>query len=169
MIIILMRMNENEFVINNEVNNMKSFKKSKPLVMYVDDDPDLLDIFGNFIESCGIDLMKFLNPIDAFCEIKNNPEKYQALITDFVMPEMTGLELLKKINIKGHYGINHFAVFSSMVGSESFLDKFKKEFPENIKPIILIDKINFSDKEGLKEFITNVIRDSRSSCEKFNN
>lgn len=147
----------------NYEENMKSLNNSKPLAMYVDDDPSMLDIFGDFIESCGLDLVKFLNPKDALEEIKNNPTKYQVLITDFNMPEMNGLELLEKLKAESFYGINYFAVFSSMVNTDSFLDKFEEEFSESVKPIVLIEKNNFLGKEALRKFIANVIKTSNSS------
>ncbi|HOX55081.1 MAG: response regulator [Candidatus Omnitrophica bacterium] len=64
-------------------------------VLLVDDEPDILKLMGERIKSWGYDLITASNPSEAVENLNNqNP---QIAILDYMMPEMDGVSLLKKI------------------------------------------------------------------------
>jgi len=107
-------------------------------VIYVDDNIELLEIFGEIIEECGVDLITFNNAKDAFNEIKKKPHEYDVVITDYRMPEIDGLSFIKMLQDNKYFGIKRLAVFSSLVNDDSFLEKFNHLFLTDKKMISLI-------------------------------
>ncbi len=71
-----------------------------PRVVYVDDEPRLLEITKVFLEHDGeiqVDLVGF--PRDALVNIASN--HYDVIVSDYQMPLMNGIELLKELRRKG--------------------------------------------------------------------
>ena len=64
-------------------------------VLIIDDDQDHLDSISEALVLNGIKTKKFLNPLDAIEAYKLS--EFDAVITDIKMPQMDGLELLKKL------------------------------------------------------------------------
>ena len=70
------------------------FNKS---IAIVDDDPDLLNIFGEALQMSGYHVSSFTDPLLAYKYIKENPNKYSLLIIDDKMPNVNGLLLSTKL------------------------------------------------------------------------
>ena len=64
-------------------------------VAMIEDDVELADILLEFLEGFNIEVVNFDDPFVAISSIKN--EKFDALILDLTLPDMDGLEILKKI------------------------------------------------------------------------
>jgi PAS domain S-box-containing protein len=64
-------------------------------VMVVDDSPDALLVVGSFLRLAGFDVTSETDADRALAELRSS-RRYEALITDFAMPGMNGLELLKQ-------------------------------------------------------------------------
>ncbi len=64
-------------------------------VAMIEDDVELADILLEFLEGFKIEVVNFDDPFVAISSIKN--EKFDALILDLTLPDMDGLEILKKI------------------------------------------------------------------------
>lgn len=69
-------------------------KKKKLLI--VDDEPDLLDIFSEILESENFDVTKANCGEEAIVKIKN--EKFDFIISDHNMGEVSGKDLLNFVN-----------------------------------------------------------------------
>lgn len=67
----------------------------QPPILIVDDDPAVLDVLSGQIAFAGYEAETFLNPREAFAALRHTA--YAAVISDFRMPEMTGLELLTRV------------------------------------------------------------------------
>ena len=67
--------------------------------MIVDDEGT---IYVTYLEmhykSSGYNVMSFTNPTEAFEDFKLHNEEYGVIITDIRMPEMSGIELIKRVN-----------------------------------------------------------------------
>lgn len=71
---------------------------SNKLVAIVDDDLDITELFSAaLIPITGIVVFKFTDPIIALEHITINKENYILIISDFKMPGLNGIELIKKV------------------------------------------------------------------------
>lgn len=120
-------------------------------VIYVDDNTELLEIFGEIIEECGVNLTLFDNAKDAFNEIKKKPQEYDVVITDYRMPDIDGLSFIKMLQGNKYFGIKRLAVFSSLVTDDSFLESFNNLFSTDKKMISLI--YGKPETKGIVNFI----------------
>lgn len=68
------------------------------LVFVIDDEPDIVDILSEMIESYGFKVKGFTKASEAIASI--GKLKPQTIFTDMNMPEMTGSEVLKKTHEK---------------------------------------------------------------------
>jgi CheY-like chemotaxis protein len=66
-------------------------------IMFVDDEEDITDLGGSILGKYGYDVSVFSSGKAALEELNNNPGKYDLIITDMTMPQMTGLELAEQI------------------------------------------------------------------------
>jgi CheY-like chemotaxis protein len=66
-------------------------------VLLVDDEPSLLELLSTFCDDLGVHNKKAINGYEAF-QIFKEDKNFDAIISDFNMPVMNGLELLLKIN-----------------------------------------------------------------------
>ncbi|NQV50032.1 MAG: PAS domain S-box protein [Candidatus Marinimicrobia bacterium] len=66
-------------------------------VLLVDDEIDILGAGKTILEGYGFDVFTVTNGLDALKKIKEEPTKYQLVITDLTMPKMSGLEFSKEV------------------------------------------------------------------------
>ena len=67
-------------------------------VLYVDDEPGLLEIGKIYLEESSEFSVDTVQSAPAALEILNN-KTYDAIVSDFMMPKMNGIELLKKVRV----------------------------------------------------------------------
>ena len=66
-------------------------------ILLIDDDPDVLNLFSDFLKREGFRAASYLDPLAALKEISASPQKYSLVITDIRMPGISGLEIIKKV------------------------------------------------------------------------
>jgi PAS domain S-box-containing protein len=66
-------------------------------ILLVDDDPAILDMLTQSIETLGYQVTAFQSSREVLDEFKSGRTHYDMVITDMTMPEMTGFELSKQI------------------------------------------------------------------------
>ena len=66
----------------------------------VDDEKDILDLFSEYLSSNGFNTLSFQNPLDALEYFYKNQSNCSLVITDYKMPQMSGIDLIKKIKEK---------------------------------------------------------------------
>ncbi len=101
-----------------------------PRILFVDDEHLLLSVFERLFAREGIGVTTCTNPLQAIERLKE--ESYDLVVTDFMMPDMNGLELLTYIReeypdtgviiITAHANIQH-AVRSMQSGAVDYLSK----------------------------------------------
>src|SRR4051812_49079103 len=101
---------------------MEEQKKGKILI--IDDDVFLLDMYALKFGQSGYDVVTALGSTLAYDQIKGglNPD---IIITDIVMPEMTGFELLAKLRDE-HLAESSIKIMLSNRGQESDISKGKE-------------------------------------------
>ncbi len=70
-------------------------------VLYVDDEPDLLELGKLFLEKTGDFSIATIGSASAALELIKK-EQFNAIISDYQMPDMDGIELLKKVRASGN-------------------------------------------------------------------
>jgi CheY-like chemotaxis protein len=63
----------------------------------VDDDKDTIFTFELYLKLVGYSTISFVNPIEALDYFNKNFADCSLVITDYVMPQMSGLDLIQKI------------------------------------------------------------------------
>jgi len=66
-------------------------------VLLVDDEPSAVEVFGAMLTKIGYQVTGRTSPVEALAAIAQNPAAFDLVISDFIMPELTGLELAAKI------------------------------------------------------------------------
>ena len=86
---------------------------TKIRVLYVDDEPDLLDLGKIFLEKGNeFDVDTIESGVRALSVLAT--EKYDAVVSDYQMPEMDGIALLKKV--RSQFGTIPFILFTAGPG-----------------------------------------------------
>jgi len=67
-------------------------------VMYVDDEPDITDIWSDILSGLGYQVTEMNNSADALAIFESDPFAFDAIITDHAMPGMTGEVLTRRIH-----------------------------------------------------------------------
>jgi signal transduction histidine kinase/ActR/RegA family two-component response regulator len=74
-----------------------SIPRGTERILFVDDEVALADIGMLMLQSLGYDVVSRTSSIEALEAFRNQPDRFDLLITDKTMPNMTGLELAKSI------------------------------------------------------------------------
>ena len=70
---------------------------SNKYILLVDDDKDIVYTFDIYLKSIGYSTISFVNPVEALKYFNKNFTNCILVITDYGMPQMSGLDLIKKI------------------------------------------------------------------------
>lgn len=65
--------------------------------MLIEDDADLLELFTDALNASGYYVDKFTNPLEALSVFEHNPNNYDLILSDVRMPEINGIELIRKM------------------------------------------------------------------------
>ena len=66
-------------------------------ILLVDDEKDILDLFTEYLTSNGLIIISFQNPIEALNFLNSNINNCSLVITDYSMPQMSGLDFIRHI------------------------------------------------------------------------
>jgi len=108
----------------------------------VDDELDITKLFQDAI--CGnindISVVSFTDPVTALAHFTDNKESYALVISDSRMPDLNGLELLKKVK-KLNSNVRTILISAYEVYEDKEIQKYMKEgiidlFIEKLLPLI---------------------------------
>jgi CheY-like chemotaxis protein len=71
-------------------------------ILLVDDDKDTIYTFDLYLKSLGFSTKPFVNPVEALNYFNTNFTNCILVITDYAMPQMSGIDLIQKIREKDH-------------------------------------------------------------------
>lgn len=77
--------------------NMPAFSKTEKCIMIVDDEQDILVLFRDYLETKGLKVKTFQNPVEALTEFQFTASSYSLIISDIRMPQMSGLQFIEKV------------------------------------------------------------------------
>jgi DNA-binding NtrC family response regulator len=132
---------------NNNKNNNK-------YVLLVDDEKDILFLYSECLKSDGYQTISFDNPIEAlnYLNKNDNISNCSLVITDYKMPQMSGLDLVKKIREKDSKSKIKTMLVSAYLKNDLLKDNVDmKKIDKIIEKPIDIDK--------LKNEVTELIND----------
>ena len=110
-------------------------------ILLIDDEPTLVDIGKTLLEQMGFDVTARTSSIEALALFKAKPDKFDLVLTDFTMPEMTGDRLTKKIlSIRNDIPIILCTGFSTEISKRNIQEIGAKGFL--LKPIIKSELLN---------------------------
>jgi len=116
-------------------------------IMIVDDEEAIVRMLGNRLRRLGYTVSAFLSGSEALTIFKRKPDRFDLLITDMTMPEMTGIRLAREVKgIRPQLPIIIFTGFSEKLnaeesralGLEGFLMKpvTVKEMAETVRDVL---------------------------------
>ena len=91
-------MNNNTPLYSHICNYFQSGNMSKLKIMIVDDEVDICNLFRDALQVAGYNVRAFTNPTEALEDFRLHNEEYGVIITDIRMPEMSGIELINRVN-----------------------------------------------------------------------
>ena len=66
-------------------------------ILFVDDEPSLVDIAKSTLSSLGYDVTGVLSSVEALNIFNTEPQRFDLIITDMTLPKMTGIDLSRKL------------------------------------------------------------------------
>ena len=75
----------------------KAIPRGTERVLFIDDEEVLADMGRQMLESLGYEVTTRTNSIEALALFKANPYRFDLVITDMTMPNLTGDELSKEL------------------------------------------------------------------------
>ena len=127
-------------------------------ILLVDDEKDILDLFTEYLSSNGFNTISFQNPLDALEYFYKNQSNCSLVITDYKMPQMSGIDLIKKIKEKDTdykiktivisafikdnlpYDKSYITMIDKILEKPVYLDRLKNEVKELISTIDIQQK-----------------------------
>ena len=137
---------------------MESSNNNDFYILLIDDEKDILDLFSEYLKSNGVNTIPFDNPVKAIKYFYQNPNNCSLVITDYKMPQMSGIDLIKKIKEKDTnykiktiiisafikdnipYDKSYITMIDKILEKPIYLDRLKNEVQE------LISTINIQEK-----------------------
>ena len=72
-------------------------EKPSQSIMFIDDDPKIVELVRRTLEPMGYKLTTFTDPTQALENLRGQADDYDLILTDLTMPAMTGLEFAKAL------------------------------------------------------------------------
>ena len=107
-------------------------------ILFVDDEPVLIDLTKKMLENLGYTVVTRTSSIEALELFRNNPDKFDLVITDMTMPAMTGDKLTQRIlEIRKDILVILCTGYSELISEEKAKKIGVKEFI--MKPLVVRD------------------------------
>ena len=82
---------------DKDAKTVKNLPTGTEYIMYVDDEPALVEIGGRMLQRLGYRVDAVTDSLEALKRFRSNREQYDLLITDQTMPKMTGADLAREV------------------------------------------------------------------------
>ena len=132
---------EKSLIENNMENLIYENTEVESTIMVVDDEESLVEYLDVLLSSNGYRVSKFTSSLDALEAFQETPDAYDLVVTDQVLPNMTGAEMVEKM-----FQLRSNLPVILCSGNNSLSDEFIKKL--GIKSVL---QKPVSAKELLKE------------------
>lgn len=116
----------------------------KRTIILVDDEKDVLNLFEILLTKKGYSVEKFSSSVEALECFRADPKKFDLIITDQTMPDLTGVELAKKIKeMRADIPIMLLTGYSQQISKDNYEEFGINEFI--VKPVLpteFYEKVN---------------------------
>ncbi len=125
-------------------------------ILIVDDEMVIREVLEDFLSGEGYDVVTVASGADALVELEE--DHYDAILSDLMMPQMNGLELMTEIATRGYqlvkvimtgYGTIETAVQAMKVGADDYILK-----PFKMEEVLSVLDRGFDRQRLLREYIT---------------
>jgi len=114
--------------------SLKPMPTGRESILFIDDEELLIDMGQKIIASLGYTVISKKSSMEALDEFRKDPYKFDLVITDYTMPQMTGYELAKKLLcVRSNIPIILCSGFSESISADKAKKAGIREFL--IKPI----------------------------------
>ena len=115
---VIVRQNKltNDIIDNNNNNNK--------YILLVDDDKDTVFTFDLYLKSIGYTVVSFVNPVEALDYFNKNFADCSLVITDYSMPQMSGIDLIKMIREKDQNYTKKIILISATIKGDILTDYY---------------------------------------------
>jgi PAS domain S-box-containing protein len=104
-------------------------------ILFVDDEQSLVKVARRILEGLGYEVETKINPVEALELFRSGPDRFDLVITDMAMPQMSGQKLVKEIlDIRSDMPIILCTGFSEKISEEYVGELNIKDFV--IKPFV---------------------------------
>lgn len=79
---------------------IESIPKGQEHILLVDDEPSVLELESQMLQFFGYKTTGFAESTKVLHELERNPNKYDLLITDLTMPNLTGMQLAELVRLR---------------------------------------------------------------------
>jgi PAS domain S-box-containing protein len=118
-----------------EMKPAESIPKGSERILLVDDEKALVDIGKQLLNWMGYEVEIRTSPIEAIEAFRANPQKFDLVLTDMTMPQMTGIKMAKQmIEIRADIPVIVCTGFSDQINEEQALSAGVKALL--LKPIV---------------------------------
>ena len=112
-----------DFKTDSESREELPLQRGNERILFIDDEQQLVRLGSETLKMLGYEVIAQISSLKALEIFRLTPEKFDLVITDLTMPEMTGLELAKKIKeTRADIPIILCTGFSAKIASEKYTD-----------------------------------------------
>ncbi|SHO44384.1 hybrid sensor histidine kinase/response regulator [Desulfopila aestuarii] len=120
----------------DQVVSTSDLQRGSGRILLVDDEAQVVQVTGELLTSLGYEVTGRTSPVAALSLVAENPEGYDLVLTDLTMPELTGVELSRKIrNVRKDLPVVLFTGYSDSVSREDAEEAGIKQYC--MKPVSL--------------------------------
>lgn len=118
---------------------MEASNNNAYYVLLVDDEKDILELFSEYLTSNGFNVQSFENPHEALKYFYQHINNCSVIITDYKMPQMSGIDFIKKIREKDTNSKIKTIIISAFIKDNIPFDKSYLKMIDKIleKPVFL--------------------------------
>jgi two-component system alkaline phosphatase synthesis response regulator PhoP len=80
---------------------MRVGESGLPTVLIVDDEPSILKLVAYHFEKSGFRTETSTDGADAYARIRSEPDRYDLVVLDWMLPGLDGLDVCKRLRLEG--------------------------------------------------------------------